>query len=230
MLIRSYLALSKVWPSLWQNLEFFRNRIHGNMRHRSDVEFLELWRLAKQEGRAGATWRELHNLYTFAKSCSRLEGDWAELGVFRGGTAKTLTRLLPEGKELHLFDSFAGMPETLAFETHKAGDFKDTSLADVQAFVNHPRAVYHPGFVPQTLAAVTNRTFSFVHLDLDLYEATLGSLEFFYDRLASGGVILSHDYQSITTPGVPRAFHEFAAARGLRVLPLFDTQAILVKA
>ncbi len=51
------------------------------------------------------------------------------------------------------------------------------------------------------------RRFSFVHLDVDLYESTLAGLEYFYPRLIPGGVILSHDYSILA--GVKKAFEDF---------------------
>jgi hypothetical protein len=58
-------------------------------------------------------------------------------------------------------------------------------------------------------------------LDRDLYEGTLDALRFFWPRMNSGGIILSHDYPAIE--GVRRA-EERAS-----VLPLSGQQALVVK-
>ncbi|MCP4540392.1 MAG: hypothetical protein GY832_24910 [Chloroflexi bacterium] len=62
---------------------------------------------------------------------------------------------------------------------------------------------YHPGLFPKTGAFVSEKEFSFVYLDVDVYQSTKESLEFFYPRMTKGGIILSHDYQY---PGVRQAF------------------------
>src|SRR3989338_3744494 len=41
---------------------------------------------------------------------------------------------------------------------------------------------------------IKNKKFSLVHFDVDTYESTKNSIEFFYPRMTRGGVILSHDY------------------------------------
>jgi O-methyltransferase len=56
-----------------------------------------------------------------------------------------------------------------------------------------PRAELHPGWIPSAFSAVAGRSFSFVHLDVDLYQPTLDSLDFF-PRLADGGAIITDNY------------------------------------
>jgi hypothetical protein len=69
-----------------------------------------------------------------------------------------------------------------------------------------PNVFVHPGLFPDTAAPVADERFSFVHLDADLYESTKSALQFFYQRMISQGVLLSHD---CFAPGVARAFSEF---------------------
>ena len=69
----------------------------------------------------------------------------------------------------------------------------------------------------------------FVHLDLDIYESTYKSLEFFYPRMVAGGIIVSHDYSNLTVPAVRRAFTEFFKDKREPVIPLWDTQCTVVK-
>src|SRR6185503_13560291 len=47
------------------------------------------------------------------RQCTYLPGDFAEAGVYKGGTACLLAQVMAErsaAKRLHLFDTFAGMP------------------------------------------------------------------------------------------------------------------------
>ncbi len=71
--------------------------------------------------------------------------------------------------------------------------------------------------------------FKFVHLDLDLYRSTLDGLHFFYPRLVHKGMIIAHDYGNWTAPGVKRAFDEFLAEVQEPLVPLWETQCLLVK-
>ena len=48
-----------------------------------------------------------------------------------------------------------------------------------------------------------------MHLDVDLYDSTLAGLDFFYPRMVPGGIIISHDFPTLS--GVSLAFEEFFA-------------------
>ena len=161
-------------------------------------------------------------LYTRAlEATRRLPGDLAECGVYKGGTAYLLAQIGAEaGRKLALFDTFEGMPETDAKrDLHQQGDFADTSLDGVRKYLGaFPNVECYPGFVPQTLEAVKDRQFCFVHLDLDIYEPTLAASRFFYDRLAPGGVLLYDDYGFPSCPGARAAVDAFFA--GKREVPL----------
>jgi predicted O-methyltransferase YrrM len=66
----------------------------------------------------------------------------------------------------------------------------------------------YKGLFPLTAGPVADRKFSFVHLDVDLYESTKASLEWFYPRLSPGAVVMCHDYDH---SGVRKAVDEFLA-------------------
>ncbi len=72
-------------------------------------------------------------------------------------------------------------------------------------------AICVPGLVPESLAGVRDRTFSFVHIDLDIYSAIKSACEFFYCRMQPGGVLLFDDYGHSSCPGARAAVDEFFA-------------------
>jgi O-methyltransferase len=83
--------------------------------------------------------------------------------------------------------------------------------------------VLRPGYVPETLAGLEDERFAFVLLDLDLYDPTVASLEFFYPRLAPGGYLVMHDYNSEESNwACKRAFDGFLADKPERVVELGD--------
>lgn len=137
-------------------------------------------------------------LRQFAKHCLALAGDFAECGVFKGGTALLLADLLEDtSKTLHLFDTFQGMPESAMTDAsgHRTGDFGDTSLESVKQFLAAYRCIeFHPGFIPDTLQPLQDKQFAFVHVDVDLYSSVRDCCAFFYDRMSPGGVIIFDDY------------------------------------
>lgn len=127
-------------------------------------------------------------------------GILAEVGVYKGGSAWHLAQL---GRELHLFDSFSGMPIADADDYHKVGDFADTSPEMVAALV--PSAILHIGTFPDTLPM--NLTgFAFVHVDCDQYRSVRDSIKCLSPHMVPGGIMLFDDWQC--TAGATKAISE----------------------
>lgn len=167
----------------------------------------------------------------------RVDGAFAELGVYKGLTARLIHHYAPE-RTLHLFDTFQGFTErSLAAEERSTGtmvprQFVDTSLLAVQCFVrarNH-KVQYHAGFFPESIPAeMTDERFAFAHLDADLYDPTLAGLNFFYPRLNQNGMLLIHDYNAWL--GARKAVDDFCAQTGVIAIPMPDKSgsALIVK-
>ena len=175
---------------------------------------------------------EAFMVYSIAKSQSCMDGEMAEVGVFRGGSAKLICEA-KGNKKLHLFDTFEGLPEVSDKDTHfgikfwKTSQFGNTSVELVKNYLSKYQNVYfYKGKFPETAKPILNSKFSFVHLDVDLYESTLDCLEFFYPRMISGGIILTHDYH---TQGVKSAFKEFVSGKKISLIELTGSQCIVIK-
>ncbi|MDR0530751.1 MAG: macrocin-O-methyltransferase [Oscillospiraceae bacterium] len=156
-------------------------------------------------------------------------GSVAEAGVFQGAFAKEINRVFP-AKKLFLFDTFSGFDarDLRAEREHRysrrgEGFFGGTSEELVRRQL--PRealCVIRKGYFPETAEGL-DEIFCFVHLDLDLYQPTLAGLEYFYPRMAKGGVILVHDYFSDEYAGVKKAVQTFEKANGrLSLFPIGD--------
>ncbi len=170
----------------------------------------------------------LYNL--LADTLPRLNGEVAECGVYRGGTAIILAELAAHAdREVHLFDTFGGMPKTNAErDLHKEGDFAGTSLQDVRKYLAASTNVaFYPGIVPETLRAVEERRFCFAHIDLDIYDAIKSASEFFYSRLEPGGIMVFDDYGWPSCPGARAAVDEFFADKPERLLTLSTGQCVV---
>jgi O-methyltransferase len=152
---------------------------------------------------------EAYQILTTVKAVvEKVAGDLAEVGVFRCGSA----RLICEAKgarALHLFDTFAGLPSPGKNDGGAAfweGQFA-ASLEAAQTYLQtYPNVHFYKGLFPSTAEPVREKQFCFVHLDVDLYEATRAGVEFFYPRMTPGGVLMCHDYDA---PGVRLAIEEF---------------------
>jgi O-methyltransferase len=178
----------------------------------------------------------LYTLFTLARQCLQLEGDFVEAGVWKGGTAAMFAKLIrehsPRPRQFHLFDTFAGMPPTHEHDAYyKGGEFADTSVGVVRAKLGDAEfAAFHPGLIPDTFAGCEGLRFAFAHVDLDVYQSIRDACAFIYPRLAVGGVMVFDDYAWSTCPGARRAVDEFFATRLMRPLVLSNGQGVVFKA
>jgi len=164
-----------------------------------------------------------------------LGGACAEVGVFRGGTAELIAidrgeigsrcyhkeRYIQKAhgeycerglRPLYLFDTFTGIPYSGKHDNHhKAGDFSDTSFEEVRdRLAKYEGVSIHQGVFPRDTGSVVDDVkFSFVHLDVDVYESYINALNVFYPRMIKGGVIICDDYSWGSTLGAKVAIDEF---------------------
>jgi O-methyltransferase len=166
---------------------------------------------------------------------SSIRGEIWEAGVYRGGVARMLRALMIHGgttdATLRLFDSFAGLPESRAgIDFHKQGEFSDTSLPEVRAFIGEdPFIDYRQGWIPNTFCGLDHSIIRLAHVDVDLYESTLNCLAHIYPKLALGGVIVLDDYGFVSCPGVRRAVDEFFLDKPDLPLTLPSGQGMVVR-
>ena len=172
----------------------------------------------------------------------RIPGDVVECGVWRGGSmqaaARTLLSVGDTSRDLHLFDTFDGMPPPSERDVRREDDrtaeelmeeearerslvWAVASLEDVQAGfeqIPYPRERIHfvKGRVEETIPSQAPERISILRLDTDWYESTRHELEHLYPRLSSGGVLLLDDYGY--WEGAREAVDEFLEETGARLL------------
>lgn len=136
-------------------------------------------------------------------------GCFVEVGVYKGGTAWHLAEVAREqGREIHLFDTFNGIPCALPEDNHVVGDFADTDVDAVMAAI--PDAVFHVGVFPLTMPAVFP-DIAFVHVDCDQYETARAVIDLMSPLMVKGGVMHFDDYGC--TWGVTKAVDETFGGR-----------------
>ena len=137
------------------------------------------------------------HLMVCARAAFRVPGDFAEAGVFKGGSARLICEEKGE-RDLHLFDVFAGLQDPAATGAEDVrAHFKSIhgSLDEATKLLAPYLGVHlHPGIFPETLSGLEALRFCFVHLDLDLARPTLAALEYFHPRMTPGGIMVIDDY------------------------------------
>lgn len=158
-------------------------------------------------------------LYNFWLQINRLQrenvkGVFAELGVYKGETAKII-HAMDNTRKFHLFDTFDGFikedlkKETGEAATYRTKNFADTSEQKVLNFIKgNKNIIVHKGHFPETAKGLEKEIFALVNIDADLYNPIKEGCSFFYPRLAPSGVLIIHDYNH-KWEGAMKAVNEF---------------------
>lgn len=191
-------------------------------------ELFELWCRGHATVNAGDLVR-FYSLFFNIKqiATSSVNGDFAELGVYKGNSAAMLAHFAAKsGRHLYLFDTFSGFDESdlVDLDENRSLQFSDTSLEGVRALVGHRETcTYVEGVFPKSIPPIAEKAaFAFVHIDCDLYKPMRDALDFFYQRLVPGGMIIVHDYSSGEWAGATQALDEFRASAGVALVLLPD--------
>jgi hypothetical protein len=195
---------------------------------RKDPQAVQLLRDIRKEHRSLLSTWEQYMIYSLARAAAKREGVIAEVGVYRGASAKLMCEVKGD-RTLYLFDTFEGLPEATSEDrsVHRVGQYA-YSLENVQTYLSgYSNVHYFKGIFPESTKDVPEQKYSFAHFDVDLYEGTKACLEYFYPRMLPGGVMASHDYGLLA--GVEQAFDEFFADKPESVIELPSTQCMVVK-
>ena len=146
-----------------------------------------------------------------------IDGDVAEVGVARGGSAKLLANIF-SNKKIHLFDTFQGLPHDDILSGTVIGDFSESESTARETLSKFDNIEINVGVFPETVNLENTNNYSFVHLDADTYKSTMDGLIYFYPRMNKGGVILIDDYMFDELPGVTLAVLEFTKVHNIKYL------------
>ncbi len=184
---------------------------------------------AKTEIEQGTLWRIYVNCH-FAKRAMTLDGDIVECACYRGTTARIIADyvdLADSDKGIWLYDMFEH-DESMrhhSMSAHSADLFDEVTAR----FADIENAHVTQGEVPAVLAEAAPERVSHAHLDLNDATAELGALEFFFDRLVTGGTIIFDDYGWLFYRAQKVAEDAWLAKRGYSILELPTGQGLLIK-
>ena len=167
----------------------------------------------------------------------RVEGDYVELGVFKGHTTLFCSDYLDFGqwpKRWLLYDTFDGIPEEQQAPGWKSvnealykGKYSFEEVRD--RFARFPNIQVIQGKVPDIFAQTIPERIAFLHIDLNNAPAEIAALDALYDRITPGGIIIFDDYTWWSTRAQYHAEKAWFARKGLAILPLPTGQGLFVK-
>jgi Macrocin-O-methyltransferase (TylF) len=144
-----------------------------------------------------------------------VEGDFAELGVWRGNTASVLAYYgAIYNRKVVLFDTYEGFnkKDLEGIDADKEMAFEDTSISLVKDVIGEESKVceFVKGYFPESLRERHKaKKYAVISLDCDLYEPMKAGLNCFYPLMTKGGIFLLHDYSSCCWAGAKKAIDEF---------------------
>jgi O-methyltransferase len=211
----------------------------------NDTLFIESYNLGKATDKHGVLlknydirWR-IHVLCWAAYHCTHLEGDFVDCGVNTGIFARSIinyTNFKSTGKKYYLLDTFSGMDP--AYSTEKellrhqeiGYDRQNQLYEDVKETFKEFNVEIIKGAVPATLSLVKSKKISFLSIDMNCVLPEIEALNFFWERMASGGMIILDDYGYANSTNDQKEAHDkFAKSKGIMILTLPTCQGLIIK-
>lgn len=197
-----------------------------------DRGFVELY--GSLQGKSLVSPHRCYVIYNFARHANHLNGDFVQVGVYRGGTAKLIAGIKSPQKNLFLFDTFCGLPAPGPKDYRfSEGEFSDTSIEEVREYLgDDPTVAVTQGYFPDCASPeLDQRRFCFAYLDVDLYASNYGVLTYIYPRMVEGGVIVLDDY-GLDGSGIQQSTDDFLKSHCAIEIPMRFTrfQAVIIKA
>lgn len=172
-------------------------------------------------------------VWQFLDHIINIDGDTAECGAYKGATSWFICdKIKNTNKTHHIFDSFEGVSEP---DKNDGSFWKKGNLSATEEELRKNLVMYldnikiYKGWIPETFANVESQVFSFVHIDVDLYQPTEDSLKFFYPMLSKGGIIICDDYGFSTCPGAKKAIDDFFIDKPENIINLPTGQCLIIK-
>jgi O-methyltransferase len=164
-----------------------------------------------------------------------IRGDVCEFGVAQGATSRQIAYMIREGtKHLYLLDSFEGLSKPTEkdkliddiFDLGSMAAYAGTMATPMELPASMIRSIGFPPdrvhFVKQMIEGKLRdldklpSSVSFAYFDMDLYEPTRLSLEWFHTVSQSGAIAIVDDYGFLSA-GVETAVNEFLVGKNYEV-------------
>lgn len=161
---------------------------------------------------------ETLEIISLAQECLRVEGDFVEMGCYKGDTSLLLAEVVEKSveKRLWIYDSFEGLPEksiedeSVLGENFKGGELYVTKREVKERFLRAGLKVpvIQKGWFSELTFEDLPDKIAFSFLDGDFYESIRDSLRLVVPKMVDGGIIIIHDFRNPALPGVKKAVRE----------------------
>lgn len=178
---------------------------------------------------------ETEKIIELAREKLACQGDFVELGCYKGDTSLLLAEVLKGSfKRLWIYDSFEGLPEKSQEDKSalgvlfKKGELLVTKREVKERFLRAglPVPVIKKAWFSDLTREDLPETIALAFLDGDFYESIRDSLKLVDGKMGAGAVLIVHDYKNPALPGVAKAVDEWAKSNRLK-LKTYQSMAII---
>ena len=164
-------------------------------------------------------------------------GDVIECGAYRGATSLLLTllgKMHNMEKRTFILDAFGEVPSVSEYDVSDHGDEFLISEDQVTVLEQQADALglrdrieILSGLFETSFRSLKEKspTFSFVHIDANMYRGTWEACQFTIPRTSSGGMVVFDDYNGICDLGARLAIDRWFARKNIRPSPLTGSSA-----
>jgi len=181
-------------------------------------------------------WR-IHTFLWAAKYASKLEGDFVDIGGGFGLFSSAIYSYLDFqnlNKTYYLVDSFMGLddrnlePEEVHRLPHyrRHGNWKDEMVSKFSEFKNMKIV---DGFIPETLPRIDTNKIAYASIDLNSVYPEKMALEYIWDKMAIGGIIVFDDYAFSGCEKQKQSHDAFAKEKDCLIFTVPTGHGVLIK-
>jgi O-methyltransferase len=165
-------------------------------------------------------------------------GSIIEVGVWRGGTGALIAKQAKNcgiEESVFLCDTFTGVVKAGARDSvYKGGEHSDTSRQVVEELIftrmNLDNVEILEGTFPdQTGLRVEGMQFRFCHIDVDVYQSAKDVVDWIWDKMVPGGIIVYDDYGFFGCDGITKYVEEQMKCKDRLVFHNLNGHAIVLK-
>ena len=204
-----------------------------------DAAFMQIYTQIKNNTlvdiyRCYELWQLVHKMHSLDPGAAILE-----VGVWRGGTAGIMSQQLANLKSnatIYLADTFSGVAKAGANDSfYSGGEHSDTSQQIVEDVLKNKSRYTHykilKGIFPDDTAQQVTATerFGLCHIDVDVYDSAKDILEWVWNKMGPGAVVVFDDYGFHSCTGVTKLVEEYRYHSDRQVIHNLNGHAIMVK-
>lgn len=206
----------------------------------NDKDFTQIFNIIKN-GKTLVDIYRCYELWTLIEEVQKIpeKGGFIEIGVWRGGTTALIAKklkLLGSTEKVYSADTFHGVVKADSRHdfAYKGGEHADTSKEAAMSLFSNLELmnieILQGIFPDETGHLIPSGTrFKFCHIDVDVYQSAKDIVNWIWDKLLPGGVIVYDDYGFHGCSGITKFVHEESRKKDRIIIQNLNGHAICIK-